>query len=289
VNARLAEQAWQRHLLQVGYTDRLLGTFLRRLHASGLWDRALVVVTADHGISFRGGDLRRRPTKTNLAELAFTPLFVRLPGQHEGRVVDRHVETVDILPTIAGVLGIKIPWRTDGSSALHKRSRSRPVDVEGVVAPYPAVLAQRRASLARQLTLFGSGTWGPRLSATGPYWELVGRPVSELRVAASVPATASVDVLGSRLLRALPRRMQLVPSPLAGTISGLRAGVTLAFVLNGRVAAVTQAYRDRGGGLRFSALAPDSAFRPGRNTLRAFVVSGPVSVPELREVRVVLS
>ena len=31
-----------------------------RLHKVGLWDKALVIVTPDHGISFRGGDLRRR-------------------------------------------------------------------------------------------------------------------------------------------------------------------------------------------------------------------------------------
>ena len=284
-DSALAEQAWERHLLQTGYTDRLLGVFLRRLHATGLWRRALVVVTADHGISFRGGDLRRRPTRTNLAELAFTPLFMKLSGQDRGRVVDRHVQTLDILPTIADVLGIRIPWKTDGSSALHRRSGPSRVDVAGVSAPYAAALRQRRKSLERQLALFGTGNWGPRLSATGPYWQLVGRPVSELPVSGSLAAEASVDSLGSKLLRALPKRMQLVPSPLSGTISGLSVGTTLAFALNGRVAAVTQVYR----GLRFSALAPDSAFRPGRNTLRAFVVSGPVSAPELREVRVALS
>ncbi len=289
VDPALAEQAWQRLLLQTGYTDRLLGVFLRRLHATGLWRRALVIVTADHGISFRGGDLRRRPTRTNLAELAFTPLFVKLPGQDRGRVVDRHVQTLDILPTIADVLGIRIPWQTDGSSALDRRAGSSRVDVAGVSAPYAVALRQRRTSLERQLALFGTGTWGARLSATGPYWTLVGRPVGELQVLGSLAAKASVDSLGSKLLRALPKRMQLVPSPLSGTISGLRAGTTLAFALNGRMAALTQAYRDRGGGLRFSALAPDSAFRPGRNTLRAFVVSGPVSAPALREVRVALS
>jgi membrane-anchored protein YejM (alkaline phosphatase superfamily) len=83
-NSQLAVQAWQRHLLQVGYVDKLLGTFLERLHRVGLWDKALVIVAPDHGISFGGGDLRRRPTRTNLAELAFTPLFVKVPGQRDG-------------------------------------------------------------------------------------------------------------------------------------------------------------------------------------------------------------
>ena len=97
-NGQLATQAWQRHLLQVGYTDKLLGTFIARLHKVGLWDKALVIVTPDHGVSFRGGDLRRRPTRKNLAELGFTPLFVKYPGESEGRVVDsRHVSTLDLL------------------------------------------------------------------------------------------------------------------------------------------------------------------------------------------------
>jgi hypothetical protein len=287
-NEQLAEQAWQRHLLQLGYTDRLLGKFLRRLHATGLWDKALVVVTADHGISFRGGDLRRRPTKRNLAELAFTPLFMKLPGQQQGRVVDdRHVLTLDILPTIADVLGIKVPWRTDGSSALAGGPGSNRVDVAGVSTPYAAALAQRRSSLDRQLGLVGSGGWGPQFAATGSYRGLAGRSVASLRPASSLAASASFDAVGSRLVGSLPRRSRLIPSPLAGSISGLRPGDAIAFALNGRIAAVTEVYRDRAGGSsRFSALAPESAFRPGRNSVRAFLVTGSATAPQLHELQV---
>jgi len=222
---QLAEQAWQRHILQVGYTDRLLGTFLQRLHQTGLWNRALVVVTADHGISFRGGDLRRRPTKRNLAELGFTPLFIRLPGQQQGRVVDdRHVVTVDILPTIADVLGIKIPWHVDGASALARRPGSSRVEVAGVSAPYEHELAQRRASLARQLDVLGSGSWGRELAATGRYRGLVGKPLGALQIVGSAPGSATIDAIGSRLVRAFPKRSEAIPSPLTGPVSGLRVG-----------------------------------------------------------------
>jgi hypothetical protein len=286
-NGQLAEQAWARHLLQVGYTDRLLGTFLRRLDATGLWDKALVVVTADHGISFRGGDLRRHPTKRNLAELAFTPLFVKLPGQRQGRAVDdRHVVTLDILPTIADVLGISIPWRTDGTSALAGGPGSSRVDVAGVAAPYAAELAQRRASLARQLGLFGSGDWGTQFEGTGPYRRLAGRSLGSVRLAGPVAGTARLDADGSRLVRSLPKASRLIPSPLAGSISGLHPGDALAFALNGRIAAVTEVYRERGGSPRFSALPGESAFHPGRNSLRAFLVTGSAGAPLLHELRV---
>jgi hypothetical protein len=290
-SSQLAVQAWQRHLLQVGYVDRLLGHFMRRLRRVGLWDKALIVVTADHGISFRGGDLRRHATKTNLAELAFTPLFVKLPGERNGRIVDaRHVRTVDILPTIAGVLGVRIPWRTDGTSALAGGTGSPRVDVAGVSATYARALRQRRDSLSRQLGLFGSSSWGPDFAGTGPYRALVGTRVADIQVGAQENATAKLDAVGNRLLRAFPRGSPLVPSPLSGTLSGVNRGQAIAVALNGRIAAVSVAYRNPAGGpVRFSELAPESAFRAGRNSIRVFVVSGSTSRPRLRPIRTSLS
>ncbi len=107
-------QAYQRHLLQVGYADRLLGDLLERLRDTGMYDRSLVVVTADHGMSFREGESGRVASQANLEDIAFVPLFVKQPGQERGEVVDHHVETIDVLPTIAEVLGFRIPW---GSTA----------------------------------------------------------------------------------------------------------------------------------------------------------------------------
>ncbi|HWM11641.1 MAG TPA: sulfatase-like hydrolase/transferase, partial [Solirubrobacteraceae bacterium] len=100
-----ADQAYQRHLLQAQYADRLLGRLLDRIRAAGWYDRALVVVTADHGVAFRAGDRRRTPTPTNLHDVANMPLFVKVPGQVDGEVVDGAVRTIDVLPTIARDLG----------------------------------------------------------------------------------------------------------------------------------------------------------------------------------------
>jgi hypothetical protein len=291
VNSQLAVQAWQRHLLQVGYTDKLLGKFLARLHATELWDKALVIVTPDHGISFRGGDLRRRPTRRNLAELAFTPLFMKLPGQQAGQVVDaRHVTALDILPTIADVLGIKIPWHVDGSSALSGGRGSAVVDVAGVKASYTAALAQRRRALARKLSLLGSGPWSLLLAGTGQYRRLVGSSVSSLAAVPDAGASAKIDAIGSKLLRSYPRHSALVPSPLAGTLSGVAAGQEVALGLNGRIAAVSVAFRNPGGGpVRFSELAGETAFRTGRNAVRLYVVTGGRSGPRLQAVRTLLA
>ncbi|MGH2945583.1 MAG: sulfatase-like hydrolase/transferase, partial [Solirubrobacteraceae bacterium] len=104
----LADQGFQRHLLQTQYADRLLGRLLRRLRASGLYERALVVVTADHGVSFWRGDRRRKPTDGNLADVASVPLFIKAPGQREPRVERGAVRTIDLLPTIARELGLRL-------------------------------------------------------------------------------------------------------------------------------------------------------------------------------------
>jgi hypothetical protein len=284
----LAEQAWQRHLLQVGFTDVLLGRLIDRLQETGLWRKALVVVTADEGDNFRGGDFRRTPSTTNLSTVAFIPLFVKLPGQTRGRVIDRRVTSVDILPTIADVLGIRIPWKTDGRSVLKGGSGSNVVQLESVKASLADTLAQRKRALARQIALFGTGTWGPRFAATGPYWRLVGKPADTLYVAGTVDADGVVDAVGSKFLRSLPKDSALVPSPIAGKLPGLEQGGAIALALNGRIAAVSQTYQ-ASGRVRFSLLPSDSAFRPGRNDVRLFLVSGPIASPRLREIPVKLS
>src|SRR4051794_28632239 len=75
-NGQLATQAWQRHLLQVGYTDKLLGKFIARLRRVGVWDKALLIVTPPHRGSLPRGGPRPRPTPQNPGQLGVTPLVV---------------------------------------------------------------------------------------------------------------------------------------------------------------------------------------------------------------------
>jgi hypothetical protein len=107
----------QRHLLQAQYTDRLIGDLMNELRARDLYDDSLVVVAADHGVSFQA-DTRVRsllPDDQNgLGGLAFTPLLVKAPGQVEGRTDDSPVMAIDVLPTIADELGLELPFEVDG-------------------------------------------------------------------------------------------------------------------------------------------------------------------------------
>lgn len=274
-------QRYQRHLLQVGFTDRLLGRLIGRLRETGLWDRALVVVTADHGVSFRAGQADTRAvTPENVEDIAPVPLFVKAPGQRTGRISTRPVQTIDILPMIADELGFDLPWRVDGRSARGPAPAGRPAVDMLSRAGSPLRLGaddlerRMRAALAHKVRHFGSAGGGPGLYAVGSHRELLGRPVSALGAADGDGASAAIDAASE--LADVDLYGEL-PAQLTGRIS--RAGPgrhDLALAVNGRVATVSRSFPWEGQE-RFSAFAPPQAFRSGRNLVEVFLVppSGP--------------
>jgi arylsulfatase A-like enzyme len=104
----------QRHLVQLAYTDKVIARVLQRLKDQGLYHRSLVAMTADHGEGFAPGSSSRALGPGNAAELMWVPMLLKAPGQTRGRIDDRNWEHVDLLPTIADVAGLSIPWKVDG-------------------------------------------------------------------------------------------------------------------------------------------------------------------------------
>lgn len=288
----LVRLAHQRHLLQLGAVDRELGELVRRLRETGLYDRALIVLTADHGVSFRRAPRPPpgRPPKrdwrdldrANAQDIASVPLFVKRPGQRRGEISSAYARTVDVVPTIADVLGIKIPWRTVGRSVFSRAvRRRRTVRLAGKLRPQGVALGARefrrrlRGSLRRQQTVFGYGNRGPGLYGVGPHRELIGRPTAELRILRSRRVRARV--FDGRDLRGVRRDSGFVPSLILGRIGGARAGARrdLAIAVNGRIQAVTRTFylwghRDES----FAALVPESALLEGSNRVAIVGVSG---------------
>jgi Sulfatase len=289
----LTLQAYQRHLLQVGFTDRLVGDLLRRLRETGMYDRSLVIVTADHGVSFRVDEPRRAASPANLEDIAFVPLLVKEPGQAQGRVTDYLVETIDVLPTIADVLGIQIPWGVEGQTAFEDPGREtvtvgtrRTLDPDGeATAPFASLVTRQQAAIQRRASLFGVGPW-ESLFAGGPHRELLGRPVDDVAVVAS----GDVGIIDHDATRNLLTRMDpdlpFVPSPLQGRVEGdgAQAGRMMAVAVNGKIAALATVYQARDK-LRFSSLPPESVFVPGRNVVELFWVDGPVGSERLSQLQ----
>jgi hypothetical protein len=107
----------QRHLLQAEYADRLVGQVLDRLEETGVYDEALVVITADHGIHFEQGRLPRSVAPETVDGVAYSPLLIKEPGQDEDRIDDSNLTAVDLLPTIAARAGVDVPFEVDGLAA----------------------------------------------------------------------------------------------------------------------------------------------------------------------------
>jgi hypothetical protein len=276
----LVAQAQQRHLLQTGFTDRLLGELVARLRALGLYDRALVVVLADHGVSFRVGEARRIVTPRNLQDLAAIPFFVKRPGQIAGEVVDRHVTALDIAPTLAGVLGLPLGYRADGVSALRPESRDRTAWVRMVGRAGPVgmrmstYLRRRRTSLARKLALFGSGSWS-RLFGIGPdIHALAGRRPRPLMARAS-RAGARAALYRASTLATVDVRTGFEPLAVTGKIVGARRPVrrNLAVAVDGVIRATGRTFHLAHRRLEeFSVLLPESALRPGGNVVDIYEI-----------------
>ena len=106
----------QIHILQTQYTDRVVGEILDHLEDLDLFEDSLIILTADHGVSFDADSAPglRRLSEETLGDLAYVPLIVKSPGQTEGRVDDSNLMAVDVLPLIAHEMDIEIPWEVDG-------------------------------------------------------------------------------------------------------------------------------------------------------------------------------
>ena len=142
----LVTVAFQRYLLQVGFADRLLGRLFRKLRANRLYDRSLIVVVSDHGVSFRPGGNRRDLDEMNRKDILHVPLLIKLPYQEQGQMSDRPTRTIDILPSIADVLGSSPPWPTDGISVMEPTVIENR-DLTSVVPPYRFLSARTTACL----------------------------------------------------------------------------------------------------------------------------------------------
>jgi len=274
----------QRYLLQLGYTDRLLGQLLRRLRREGIYDDTLIVVVADHGYLWRSGvETRRRALPDTAAELAPVPYFVKRPGQRRGRVSGAFARTVDVPATIADVLGLRLGYRDDGRSAFSpaarriRRVRFPTRDFDALVTlPGARWKAQRRRVVERRLRQFGSGELGTLFTGIGPNRDLIGREVGSIARAAAGALRAAI--VQDRLYANVRRRSGVVPAQIAGDVSGGEPGAErdLAVAVNGRIEAVGRSFHLDGDSTEhFAFMVPEESLREGRNAVEVFeVVAG---------------
>jgi len=117
---------------EIAYMDHHLGRFLRVLREAGLYEDALIVVTADHGeLLGEHGDTGHG--RVPYQEVVHIPLIVKLPGP--GAEIGRRaawIQLTDVLPLILESLGLEIPEDIQGVAPPRS---DRPVIVESRAIP----------------------------------------------------------------------------------------------------------------------------------------------------------
>lgn len=288
--------AYQRHLLQLAYVDSWLGSLLDKLQAQGLWEQSLFVLVADHGLSFKPGEPRRWVSANNLDDIAPVPLFVKYPGQREGIIEDRSVETVDILPTLFRELGIESDWDFDGIALQDiARTPQRPnksllvkQQARGQVSFEPRSLAidfqQHSTTPGFRQAVLGSASASQGLFDVSSDRGLLGQTVSSLDVTAGdVELTIHKPGAITRFRRGKNR---LLPAYVRGQLGGSNGSAAdIVLALNGVVRAVTRTFDAAPAG-RFAALLPEEFFLDSGNELEVFQLL-PGEPPRLQSLKLV--
>jgi arylsulfatase A-like enzyme len=94
----------------LAYADHHLGRLFARLRAAGLYDRAWIVVTSDHGEAFWQHGVWGHNTEL-FEEMLQVPLVVKPPrgSGPQGVLFDGFVSTIDLLPSLMHWLGLEDP------------------------------------------------------------------------------------------------------------------------------------------------------------------------------------
>jgi arylsulfatase A-like enzyme len=117
------------YMAEAAKDDEAIGVLMRTLDETGLRDRTIVVVTADHGETLSSAhsgvsSLERMPFRYhhaagNFEETTRIPILIVAPGQlPSGSEVKARVRSIDIAPTLLELLGLEPHPRMTGKSLV---------------------------------------------------------------------------------------------------------------------------------------------------------------------------
>jgi arylsulfatase A-like enzyme len=104
---------------EISYVDHYIGKLMNKLDALNLTNNTLIIITADHGEGLGEHNLYFTHDIFLYDFLIKVPLIIKCPQCGlKAKVVNAQVRSIDIMPTILDILGIKINHSVDGVSLL---------------------------------------------------------------------------------------------------------------------------------------------------------------------------
>jgi hypothetical protein len=268
--ARLLQVNHQRHLVQLAYTDKVMARILQRLKDQGLYDKSLIVMTADHGEGFTPGNPRRLLAEGNAAQLMWVPAFIKSPGQTKGRVDDRNWEHIDLLPTMADIIGLTIPWKVDGVSQTGPPGRQT---TDKTFYNHPGEPLHRPGPPNFKTVLHGVTDTLIRAHQNGErgFWQFGATAdwiyQSPNRIGRVGGAPVAAKVRDWNLFSRIDPKAPAVPTLVVGQLASAKppAQATMVVAVNGKVAGTAGFFPMQDGqpANSFAALVPDFLYRAG--------------------------
>jgi len=259
----------QRHLLQVSALDALIGELIGHLESIGAYDETMIVLTSDHGVAHIPEQPRRDVTSATLVDVGLVPLIVKKPYQAEGFTDDGFVQAIDVIPTLAEMLGADRLWPGDGVSVVGGSPRTELLmhDQDYNEVEIDVASAGRAEAIQRVLDRFGQGDNEHYLFGFGPFADLVGSEAGSLPPGEPI---LEAIIAEPSLYTAVDLDSGFVPAYVSGSVSSLGqlpAEPHLALVLNGVVGAVVPLHNVNDDTAEFGGVVDDSLFRSGPNHL----------------------
>ena len=272
----LIENAYHRYLHQVGLADLLLGKIIKALEDSDIYDESILVLTSDHGVAFVAGELRRGGE--NIKEIHNVPFFIKLPASSKlaepGTVDSTLISHLDIVPTVAELLDVDLPFQVQGNSIFKLKDVTRRIPIDNDRFLTSAADIQGFDRLSWQIERFGDRTSLSTMARVdGLHGDLIGKSLGELAVGTpskSVKVTLAAGPIGPW---SLPNTFEsFLPVRVKGSIDkDHNAPQTIVLALNGRIGAVTQTTSWSGVNGYFEAMLPPDYFRTQGNQLEVFL------------------
>ena len=127
---------------EIAYVDESVGVLLAQLKRLGVYERTVIVVTADHG---EGLGEHQEATHSYLLydSTLHVPLIVRTPTGRQDVVVTDWVSAVDLVPTLLDLLKLEAPEGLHGLSLAHYSIRERHEVITRPMPIYAETLSPR--------------------------------------------------------------------------------------------------------------------------------------------------
>jgi Arylsulfatase A and related enzymes len=100
------------------YADYEFGSFLKVLSGTGIYEHSILIVSSDHGESFRKGYIAHGGIRLENLYQQFIriPLIIHTPKQRICKRIKSNAEHVDLAPTILDLLNLAVPKWMEGES-----------------------------------------------------------------------------------------------------------------------------------------------------------------------------